>query len=84
MSLSLNNETQRAIEERLKRGDFHTADDLVQTAIQTLDHLRGEDIEDLDPETQQAIARAEAQSARGEGRPWEDVREELKAKYLSK
>lgn len=82
MSLTLSPQTQKAIEERLKQGDFRSADDLVQTAIQVLDGVRGEDIEDLDPETQAAIERAEAQSDRGEGRPWEEVREELRAKYL--
>ena len=45
-----------------------------------LDQEVGEDVQDLDSETQAAIAEGLAQSERGEGRPWEEVREELKAR----
>ena len=67
------------IEDRLKKGGFNSADDLVRTAIENLDQVEAAD---LDQETIDASEEAEAQYARGEGRPWEEVREELRAKYL--
>jgi len=39
---------------------------------------------ELDEETLRAIEEGEARLDRGEGRPWEEVREELRAKYLRK
>jgi hypothetical protein len=66
----------------MKAAGFATADELVRVALDALDEIQGEDIEDLDPATQAAIERAEAQSARGEGQPWEDVRAAIRAKYL--
>jgi acyl-CoA reductase-like NAD-dependent aldehyde dehydrogenase len=53
-------------------------------ALQSLDPVRGEDYEELDPQTRAAIEEAEAQFERGEGRPWEEVREALRAKFLRK
>jgi Arc/MetJ-type ribon-helix-helix transcriptional regulator len=82
MNFILNPETQRLIEEHMKRGGYATADDVVRVALQTLDQIENDPIESLDPDTLAAIERAEAQSARGEGRPWEEVRAELQAKYL--
>jgi predicted transcriptional regulator len=38
----------------------------------------------LDEETVRAIEEGEAQLERGEGRPWDEVREELKAKLFRK
>lgn len=84
MSILLSPDTQRLIEERMKSSGIASADELVRTALQFFEESKGEDIEDLDPETQAAIERAEAQSARGEGQPWEDVRAAIRAKYLDK
>ncbi len=84
MTISLTSETQMLLESRLKKGNFSSADQAVRFALEALDQVRGDDIEDLDRETQAAIERAFGQSARGEGRPWEEVRRELTAKYLSK
>jgi Arc/MetJ-type ribon-helix-helix transcriptional regulator len=78
MAISLTAETQRRIEERMRTGGFASADVLVGAALDTLEQ-QGEAIEDLDPATQAAIARAEAQAARGEGRPWAEVKRELRA-----
>ncbi|MDB5290011.1 MAG: hypothetical protein JWL69_1252 [Phycisphaerales bacterium] len=82
MAIVLTPETQRLIEERMKRDGYATADDVVRIALQTLDQADGDTLESLDPDTLAAIERAEAQSARGESRPWEEVRKELQAKYL--
>ena len=62
----------------MKRGGFSTADELVQHALATMEELESEP---LDDETVAAIDRGLDQAARGEGRPWEQVREELRAKY---
>ncbi len=82
MTITLSAETQKLLEARMKQGGFQTPDAIVRIALETLDQIEGEALEDLDDETQAAIERAEAQSARGEGRPWEEVKAELRAKYL--
>ena len=84
MTISLTAETQKLLDAQMKKGSFSTPDDALRLALETLDQVRGEDVEDLDSETQAALDRAFAQSERGEGRPWEEVRSELTAKYLSK
>jgi hypothetical protein len=48
------------------------------------DQEEGDYIEDLDQETQAAIAEGLAQSERGDGRSWETVREELQARFINK
>jgi predicted transcriptional regulator len=45
---------------------------------------RDEDFDDLDPETRAAIAEGLAEADRGEGRAWEDVREEIRARFIRK
>lgn len=82
MTITLSPETQKLLEARMKQGGFQTPDAIVRIALETLDQIEGEALEELDDETQAAIERAEAQSARGEGRPWEEVKAELRAKYL--
>ena len=72
-------ETQKLPEGRMLTGWFATADGAVRAALQTLDKAEGEACKDLGPQTQAAIRRAEAQGDRGEGRPWEQVRDELRA-----
>jgi Arc/MetJ-type ribon-helix-helix transcriptional regulator len=84
MSVTLSPETQRLIEERLKQTGLTSADELIRTALQTLDQVQGEDFDSLDAETRAAIDEAEAQYARGEARPWEEVREELRARFIKK
>lgn len=82
MNISLTPETQKLLEEQMKRGGYATADDVVRLALETLHQTEGDPLESLDPGTLAAIERAEAQSARGEGRPWEEVRSQLQEKYL--
>jgi len=84
MNVTLTPESQKLLELQLKKGNFSSAEKAVHFALEALDQVRGDDIEDLDRETQAAIERAFAQSARGEGRSWEEVRRELSAKYFSK
>jgi len=82
MTISLSPETQKLLEERMKSGRFSNADELVRAALQTMDEFRGEDYEDLDPRTRSAIEEAEARVGCGEGRPWEEVREEIRARFI--
>jgi putative addiction module CopG family antidote len=77
-------ETQKLVESQLKSGRFSSADDVVRFALQTLDELRGDDIEDLDEQTQAALSRAFEQSARGEGRTIGQVRQDWDAKIVSR
>lgn len=81
MGISLRPETQKLIEDRMRRDGYTTADEVVLAALESLD----QHVEPLlDEETVRAIEEGEAQLERGEGRPWEEVREELKARHLGK
>lgn len=82
MAISLTPETQKLIEEQMEETGIATPDELVRVALQTFRQVRGEDFEDLDPDTQAAIEEGLAQADRGEARPWEEVREELRARFL--
>jgi predicted transcriptional regulator len=82
MAIVLSEETQKLIEQRLRESGLDTADELVRVALQTLDQVRGEDFEDLDEATRAAIEEGLAQADRGEGRPWAEVREELRARFI--
>ena len=63
MALSLSPEVQKLIEERMKRGGYPTADDVVRTALGFLDvHTR-----ELDEETVAAIEEGEAADRPGGG-----------------
>ena len=82
MAIVLNAETQKLIEDRMKETGVDTADELVRVALQTLHQVRAEEFEELDPETRAAIEQGLTEADRGEGRPWEDVREELRARFI--
>ncbi len=60
-----------------------TPDELVRVALQTLHQTKGEDFDDLDCQTRGAIEEGLNQANRGETRPWEDVREELRARFIN-
>jgi Arc/MetJ-type ribon-helix-helix transcriptional regulator len=81
MRLSLSAETEQLIEAQLRKGGYNSADDLVRVALELLDQVEPEA---LDDETLAAIDRAEDQIERGEYRAWDDVKAELRAKYLGK
>ena len=86
MIISLSPETQRLLEERMKKGAYLNADDAVREALERLDQDDADELESkpLDEQTLAAIDRSEAQIARGEFRDWEEVKAELRAKYLGK
>lgn len=84
MNLSLNPDVQKFIEEKVRTGDYSTPEDVVHTAIARLQSDEALGLEELDDEELAPIEEGLAQAKRGEGRPWEEVRDELRAKYLPK
>jgi Arc/MetJ-type ribon-helix-helix transcriptional regulator len=84
MNIALSPETQRLLEAQMKKRHFASPDEAVQFALRTLESTSPIDYEDLDEQTRAAIDEAEAQYQRGEGRPWEEVREELRSRFIKK
>jgi Arc/MetJ-type ribon-helix-helix transcriptional regulator len=82
MTISLSPKTSKLLARQMKEGGFSSPEDAVRTALESFDQTKGDDIEDLDEETQAAIHRAFAQSRRGQARPWAKVRDELRVKYV--
>ncbi len=80
MNVILSAETQQLLDERMKKAGFASADDALRFALQTLEQLEAED---LDDDTLAAIEEGLSQANRGEGKPWEIVRAELRAKYIA-
>lgn len=81
MDVTLSPRTQKLLEDQMKHGGYSTAEDVIRVALETLD-LQAH--EPLDEATLAALEEGEAQIDRGESRPWEEVRAELRAKYLRK
>jgi len=79
MNIVLSPETQILLEQRMRKGGYSSPDDAVRAELETLDRL---DDEELDDETIDDIEQGLAEADRGQMRPWEQVREELRAKYL--
>ena len=79
MNVTLSPQTQRLLEERLREGEYASADDLIRVALESLE---GDPVEELDPETQAAIERAEDQGDRGEGIPAAEAFERLRHKHF--
>lgn len=79
MNIILSAETQRLLEQRMQKGGYSDPDQAVRAALETLDQLDSEDLDD------QALAEIEeglAEADRGDMRPWEQVRGGLVEKYL--
>ena len=83
MNISLSPNTQKLIEDEMKRGGYASPDDVVRVALESL-HTEGAPLEDLDAETLAAIDRAEAESARGEGTPLDDAFAHLRQKHFGR
>ena len=73
MAVILSRETEKLIEERPAEFSDTSADEFVRDAIRNYLGMRGPDIEDLDEETQAAIAEGLAQLDRGEKIPHAEV-----------
>lgn len=82
MTITLSPETQRLLNEQMKKGGFATADEALRVALEALDRAGVAPLEDLDPETLAAIERAEAQADRGEGMPVDPAFAQLRRKHF--
>src|SRR4051812_6654044 len=82
MSISLTIETQQLIEQHMKASGITTADELVRVALQSLAPTRGLSLAELDADTQAAIRQGLEEADRGETRPWAEVKEELRARFM--
>ena len=78
MQVTLNPEHERFVEAQVRAGRFESADQVVAEALA---RLMQDPEEEIDDELYAALVRSEEQRARGEGRGWQDVREELREKY---
>lgn len=79
MSLTLSAETQKLIEDRMTRGDYSSPDDLVREALNVLDQVEEDELDENDLA---AIEESEQQIARGEDLDWKEVSAQLRRKYL--
>ena len=76
MTITLSPETQRLLEDQLKKRNFASVDELVHAALQAFDVLNG-----LDEATLDSIDKSEAEIARGEFIEWDEVLARVRAKY---
>ena len=78
MQITLTPEHQKFIDSQVRAGRFTSAEQVVAEA---LSRLMSEPEEEIDDDAFAALRRSDEQLARGEGRPLEDVRDELRAKF---
>ena len=81
MNIDIAPDVARFIEDQVRSGRYESAGALVNAAVA---RLRDEDEsapEELDAEDIAAIEESLARMGRGDARPWEEVRAELRAKY---
>lgn len=83
MTISLTPELQQFVEEKVKAGEYASADEVVRAALTRL-MLDPADDDELDDETLASIERSEEEFDRGEGRPFKEVAAEFRKKYLGK
>ena len=84
MNVRLKPEVAKFIDEQVKAGRYRTVEDAVNGVI---DRARTEELllnDELTDDDLAAIEEGLAQADRGEGRPWEEVREELRAKHTGR
>jgi Arc/MetJ-type ribon-helix-helix transcriptional regulator len=81
MDIALRPETRKLLEDRLKGGRYATADELVRAALQALNQI---DAQGLDEPILDAIDLSEDLIERGEMRDWKDVRQHFRDKFLGK
>jgi putative addiction module CopG family antidote len=81
MTISLSAETQKLVEEKLRSGEYSSADEVVHAALEALNTLQSHS---LDQATLDAIDRAEDQIEQGRVHDWKDVRKQLQSRFLGK
>ena len=83
MNVSLRSGLAKFISEQVSAGRFDSADAAVNAAVARFKAEQELLAEELDDEDLAAIEEGLAQLNRGDSRPWQEVRAELKAKFLS-
>jgi Arc/MetJ-type ribon-helix-helix transcriptional regulator len=79
MQVALSAETQALIEERLKRGGYSSADDVVRVALDVLHQVEDGQIDDQDiADIRQAIE----QMKQGQVVDWKNFSQQIRTKYL--
>ena len=84
MAFVLSPETEKLIEAMLPTSGVKDADELVRLAIQLLPKQGHKRFEELDEDTQSSIRAGLAEAAAGQTRPWEEVREELRSRFIER
>jgi len=82
MQVQLKPELARFIEDQVKSGRYGSPEDAVNAAVAKLQSEEELLADELDDEDLARIEEGLVQAGRGETRPWAEVREELRAKYL--
>jgi hypothetical protein len=82
MTITLGSETQKLLEEQMKRAGTTSPEEVVRIALEHLRISEVLDYDDLDAATQASIARAQAEFDRGEGMPVEGAFAALKRKHV--
>lgn len=82
MTISLSSETQKLLDDQMKKGRFATVDETMRAALRSLDEsTRTSDYDDLPAETREIIEESDRQIDRGGGRPWNEVRAEILSQF---
>lgn len=79
MGISLRPETEKIIEDRMARGGYPTADDVVLAALALLEGQ--DDVVEIDEATRAALDRADGEIQRGAYRDFAEVAAELRRKF---
>jgi putative addiction module CopG family antidote len=79
--ITLKPQTQRRVQDRLETGQYNSADEVVEAALNALDELQSAVLND---QALDAIDRAEDQIESGQVRDWNDVREDFWSRFLGK
>lgn len=82
MELALDAKMQQFVEEQVRGGRFATAADVVREALARMQAQELSPHSEPDDEAWMAIDRAQAEFDGGLDRPFSDVADELRAKYL--
>ena len=81
MTISLSAQTQRLLEEKLRSGEYGSADEVVHAALEALKELQSHSLDDV---ALDAIDRAEDEIEQGKVQDWKDVREQMRSRFLGK
>jgi hypothetical protein len=84
MAITLSSKTLELIESQMRNLGCANADEFVEKLICDEFPTFEVDLDLLDPETRAAIEEGDREIEQGLGRPWEEVREELRAKFRTR